>query len=83
MHIEQNAPAYDRYDPYRNYLDGVIVNPSAVVAGKVRTTDGRWAVCHAPNGVNLHAYGIRWWISRDEWPALDALLLDENDTVYA
>ena len=81
MHIAPNAPEYNRYDTHNNYMDGVIVNPLLVVAGKVRTADGRWAVCHAPNGVNLKngAYGIRWWVSRDEWAGLDALWLDEEE----
>ena len=81
MHIAPNASEYNRYDTHNNYMDGVIVNPSLVVAGKVRTADGRWAVCHPPNGVNLKngAYGIRWWVSRDEWPELDALWLDEEE----
>lgn len=81
MHIAPNASEYNRYDTHNNYMDGVIVNPSLVVAGKVRTADGRWAVCHPPNGVNLKngAYGIRWWVSRDEWAELDALWLDEDE----
>ena len=81
MHIAPNAPDYTRYDTHNNYMDGVIINPSLVVAGKVRTADGRWAVCHAPNGVNLKngAYGIRWWVSRDEWAGLDALWIEEDE----
>ena len=77
MHVASTSTDYERYDPYRNYLDGVIVNPALVVAGKVRTTDGRWAVCHPPNGVNLHAYGVRWWVDRDEWERLDSLFVDD------
>lgn len=81
MHIAPNAPDYNRYDTHNNYMDGVIVNPALVVAGKVRTADGRWAVCHPPNGVNLKngAYGIRWWVSRDEWAGLDALWIEEDE----
>ena len=81
MHIERTAPNYREFDTHGNYLDGVIINPSLVVAGKVRTNDGRWAVCHPPNGVNLKngAYGIRWWIDRDDWAGLDALWMDEDE----
>ncbi len=81
MHIERTAPNYREFDTHGNYLDGVIVNPALVVGSRVRTTDGRWAECHPPNGRNLknNAYGIRWWIDRDDWAGLDALWMDEDE----
>jgi hypothetical protein len=81
MHIERTAPNYRDFDTHGNYLDGVIISPALVVGSRVRTTDGRWAECHPPNGRNLKngAYGIRWWIDRDEWAGLDALWMDEDE----
>ena len=74
---------YKNHDPYGNYrYEGIILNPRHTIGLKVRTADGKWANCHPPNGVNLKgAFGVRYWVDRDEWPALDAMvdLSEDND----
>ena len=78
QHIANSAPNYNSYDTHRNYLDGVIVNPVSKMGSNVRTSDGRWANCHPPNGRNLlGCYGIRWWIRGEDAERLEALYQED------
>lgn len=70
MHHLAFSKVAEEKDPYSNYHCGVIVIPTEVRRrpdGEVLVKiDGKWANCHAPNNVNLFAYGIRWWLLDDE-----------------
>ena len=65
--IAPNDPRYAALDPYSNYAHcgGVIVNPDRV-EGQTVTVGPRVFNYHPPNGINLHAYGIRWELPADE-----------------
>lgn len=82
-HLTFRDNDYSKYDPHNNYIEGVIVNPDETWGDflgryRRRASGGRalvrigdrWANCHAPNGINLHAYGIRWWLSPSDYPAV-------------
>ena len=80
QHITTTSPDYNKYDPYGNYIEGVIVNPTTTIGLNIRTADGRWANCHAPNGHNLiGAHGIRWWIIGEEAKRLDEMIFQKNN----
>lgn len=76
-HIAMGTPGYNDYDTHDNYLNGVIIDPVHVMGGGVRTSDGKWAACHPPNGVNLRAYGVRWWITDERAERLEAIYQDD------
>ena len=66
--ITPTDPRYAALDPYSNYAHcgpGVIIDPDRV-EGQIVTVGDRMFNCHAPNGVNLFAYGIRWELAADE-----------------
>lgn len=78
-HIAPSASNYRQYDTQNNYLDGVILHPVFKMGGAVRTSDGKWADVHPPNGSNLlkGAHGVRWWISGERADRLEDLYQDE------
>jgi|TARA_B110000240_G_C13454229_1_gene433848 hypothetical protein len=77
-HVAMGAPGYNNYDTHDNYLNGVIIDPVHYFGGAFRTSDGQWAECHPPNGVNLRgAYGVRWWITGSEKECLEADYQDD------
>ena len=61
--VKPNEAEYGGLDPYNNYghCGGVIVDPDpGQCDGDWITIGSRRYNVHPPNGVNLHAYGIRW-----------------------
>ena len=89
--LTPTAPRYAALDPYSNYAHcgGVIVYPDRV-EGQIVTVGNRMFNCHAPNGKNLHAYGIRWELPAAEvarrtiiGPTLDAATAAATDPEVA